>query len=118
MKAKVQYDDYTGTTAADRSDLFIEMPGEMSQIIFDRFNIPLDGNDYQFVGISANAIKVDDAYVTLYLKNKTTHEVVKVIRNSVSLQQVLDLFKRFEFQVGSHLEDIDDSIIEEVAKEE
>ena len=118
MKANVQYNDYVGTTAADRSDLFIEMHSEMSQIIFDRFKISLDGKDYQFVGVSANAIKVDDAYVTLYFRNNTSKEVVKVSRYSVPLQQVLDLFKRFEFQVGSHLEDIDDGIVEEVAKEE
>lgn len=118
MKASVQYDDYLGTTAADRSDLFVEMPGKMCQIIFDRFKIDLDGDDYQFVGVSVNAIKVEDAYVTLFFKNNNTQQIVKVVRYSVTLQQVLDLFKRFEFQVGSHLEDIDDGNIEEVAKEE
>ena len=118
MKASVQYDDYLGTTAADRSDIFVEMPGNMSRIIFDWFNIDLDGNDYQFVGISVNTIKVDDTYVTLYFRFNTTNEIVKVVRYSVPLQKVLNLFKRFEFQVGSHLEDIDDRNIIEVAKEE
>lgn len=118
MKASVQYDDYLGTTAADRSDLFVEDSGKMIQTVCEWFKIDLDGYDYQFVGISVNAIKVDDAYVILYFKNNTTNQIVKVIRYSVHLQLVLDLFKRFEFQVGSHLEDIDDNNIEEVAKEE
>lgn len=118
MKASVQYDDFLGTTAADLSDLFVEIPGKMCQIIFDWFKIDLDGNDYQLVGIFVNAIKVEDAYVTLYFRNNTTKQIVKVVRYSVPLQQVLDLFKHFEFQVGSHLEDIDDGNIEEVAKEE
>ena len=50
MEATVQYNDYLGTTAADRSDLFVELPGQMTQTIFDWFNIQLDGNDYLFVG--------------------------------------------------------------------
>ena len=118
MKATVQYDDYTGTTAADRSDLFCDLPGQMSQIIFDRFTILLDGNDYLFVGISVYATKIEDVYATLYFKNVKTQKVVKIIRYSVPLQKILDLFKRFEFQVGSHLEDIDEHQVEEVAKEE
>lgn len=118
MKASVQYNDFLGTTAADRSDLFVEDSGKMIQTICEWFKIDFDGYDYQFVGISVNAIKVDDAYVTLYFKNNTTKQIVKVERYSVHLQLVLNLFKRFEFQVGSHLEDVDDGNIEEVANEE
>lgn len=118
MKASVQYNDFLGTTAADLSDLFVDMPDKMSQIIFKWFKIDLDGNDFQFVGISVNVIKVDDAYVTLYFRNIISNEIVKVVRYSVPLQKVLDLFKRFEFQVGSHLEDVDDRDVVEVAKTE
>lgn len=118
MEASVQYDDYKGTTAADRSDLFVELPSQMTHTIFDWFNIQLDGNDYSFVGISVYTIKVDDAYATFYFRNRNTRQVVKVIRNSVNLQTILDMFKRFKFQVGDHLEDIDEYQVEEVAKEE
>jgi hypothetical protein len=118
MEATVQYNDYLGTTAADRSDVFVELPGQMSQIIFDWFNIPLDGKDYNFVGISVYSTNVDDAHATFYFKKRDTQQVVKVIRSSVKLQTVLDMFKRFEFQVGYHLEDIDEYQVEEVAKEE
>ena len=118
MKASVQYDDYKGTTAADRCDLFEELPGQMTQTIFDRFNIQLDGNDYLFVGISVYSTKVDDVNATFYFRNRNTQNVVKVIRHSIHLQTILDMFKRFEFQVGYHLEDIDENQVEEVAKED
>lgn len=39
MEAKVQYNDYRGTTAADRCDLFEELPGQMTEIIFEKFQI-------------------------------------------------------------------------------
>ena len=44
-------------------------------------------------------------------------EVVKCFKASVALQSVLDLFKRFSFQVGSHLEDIDENHVREIKDE-
>lgn len=118
MKATVQYDDYKGTTAADRCDLFCECPKQMTHTVFDWFNINLDADNYQFVGVTVNTTKVDDAYTTLYFRNRNTNEIVKVVRCAVPLQTVLNLFKRFEFQVGSQLEEIDDYKVIEVAREE
>lgn len=115
MKATVQYDDYKGTTAADRCDLFCERPGLMTQTIFNWFNISLDANNYLFVGVSVYTTTVDDAYTTLFFEDRANQKVVKVVR-SVPLQTVLSLFKRFAFQVGKQLEVIDDSNIEEVAQ--
>lgn len=116
MQANVQYNDYMGTAAADRCDLFCELPGQMSQTIFDRFNIPLDGENYLFVGISVYVTKVENSYVKLFFENQETKKLVKVVRSEVSLQTILDLFKRFEFQVGLHLEDIDENEVEEVSE--
>lgn len=118
MKATVQYDDYKGTTAADRCDLFCELPGQMTQNIFDWFKIDLDAEKYLFVGVSVNTTKVEEAYTTLYFRKCESNETVKVVRYSVPLQTVLNLFKRFEFQVGTKIENIDDNKVIEVAKEE
>ena len=117
MKASVQYDDYKGTTAADRCDLFFERPDFMTQTIFNWFNVSLDADNYQFIGVSVYTTTVDNAYTTLFLKDMANQKVVKVVR-SVPLQTVLRLFKRFEFQVGRGLEDIDDRSIEELAQME
>lgn len=115
MKATVQYGDLKGTTAADYCDLFCELPGQKTDIIFDWFNISLEAVRYQFVGVSVYTTTVEEAHTTLFFYDVVDQKVVKVER-FVSLQTVLNLFKRFEFQVGNSLEDIDDSNVEEVAK--
>lgn len=114
MEAKVQYNDYRGTTAADRCDLFEELPGQMTEIIFEKFQIPLEADEYHFVGVSVYGSKVEDMGVLFFFKNNKTREVVKYHKSSVALQLVLDMFKRFEFQVGEHLEDIDGNKIREI----
>ena len=117
MKATVQYDDYKGTTAADRCDLFFDRPDLMTQTIFDWFNVSLDADNYLFVGVSVYTTRVDDSYTTLYFEDRENQKVVKVVR-AVPMQTVLNLFKRFAFQVGKHLDVIDDRSIEEVAQME
>lgn len=108
MKAKVQYDDYVGTVAADKCDLFVENSQDMVKEIFQKFHINDDCRDYTFVGISVCGTNCKGMLVTLLFKQDTTHEIVKYKRESIPIQDVLDLFKRFEFQVGEGLEGIDD----------
>lgn len=117
MKATVQYDDYRGTTAADRCDLFCDRPDLMTQTIFSWFNVSLNADNYLFVGVSVYTTTVDDAYTTLFFEDRENQKVIKVVR-SVPMQTVLNLFKRFVFQVGNNLEVIDDRSIEEVAQME
>lgn len=118
MKANVQYNDYLGTTAADRCDMFVEQPGEMNGIIIDKFVLPLDANDYQFIGISVYTTIVEKASVDFFFRHKKTKDVVKIHKYEVLLQDILSLFKRFEFQIGYHLEDIDEDKVTEIEVEE
>lgn len=118
MKASVQYNDYCGTTAADRSDLFVEQAGQMTAIIIKRFGIPLNAATYRFIGVAVNGNQVDKVLVRFYFRNTQTQQVVKYYKYDVNLQDVFDLFKRFEFQVGEHLDDIDDAEVEEVENTE
>ena len=117
MKAKVLYDDYIGTTSADRSDFWEQYPERIVSYIVDIFKLPINAAEYQFVGISVYGTQVDDVCASFFLKNKVTHEVVKCFKASVALQSILDLFKRFSFQVGSHLEDIDETEVREIEDE-
>ena len=112
MKASVQYNDYVGTTAADRSDLFVEMPGEMTSIIMNKFGINLNPDGYRFVGVTVNGTKANDMLVYVFFKELITNKFVKCPCYSVDIQTVLDLFKRFEFQVGERLENNDIFTIE------
>lgn len=107
MKANVQYNDYCGTTAADRNDYLEANIVKITEIIIDRFGISLDADNYQYVGVSVYGTQVEDVCASFYFRDKETKEVVKCFISSIQLQAVLDLFKRFEFQVGDHLEDID-----------
>ena len=107
MKASVQYTDFTGTTAADRSDMFIEMAGEMTRIIIQKFNIPLETEDFKYIGVSAFGTKADSMGVYFFFKNRQNGDVVKYYKDSVPVQAIFGLFKRFEFQVGERLEDIE-----------
>lgn len=117
MKAKVQYDDYIGTTSADRSDFWEQNPERMIGSMVDNFKLPINAADYQFVGISVYGTQVDDVCASFFFKNKETKEVVKCFKASVALQSIFDLFKRFSFHVGSHLEDIDETEVREIEAE-
>ena len=117
MKAKVQYGDYSGTTSADRNDMFVDFSGQMTEFVIKKFNIPLSAENYHFVGISVSGVEVNSVCVYFFFKNSQTYECVKYFVSSVDLQSILNLFKRFEFQVGNHLEEIDENLVSEVVAE-
>lgn len=114
MKASVQYNDYLGTTAADRSDYLETNIVQLNEIIITKFDIPLVLDNYEFVGVSVYGTEVNDVCATFYFRDKDTNETVKYFKSSVPMQSILDLFKRFEFQVGSHLEEIDKDAVREI----
>lgn len=113
MKAKV-HNDYIGTVAADKCDLFVDNSQNMVKEIFQKFKINADYRDYTFVGISVCGTQFNEMSLTLYFEKCTIHRIVKCTRESISIQDVMDLFKRFEFQVGDRLERIDDCEINEI----
>ena len=114
MKANVQYNDYRGTTAADRSDYLETHVSQLSEIIVNTFEIPVEADDYEYVGVSVYGTEVEDVCATFFFRNKETKEVVKYFISSVAMQSVLNLFKRFEFQIGDHMEDIDRDKVREI----
>lgn len=115
MKASVQYNDFKGTTAADRSDLFVQIPESELNTIINNFKVPIDSELYSFRGISVYTTDVDKSSVTLFFEEKETSKIKKFYcKDYLPLQMVLDLFKRFEFQVGINLDIIDENKIEEI----
>jgi len=114
MKASVQYNDYQGTTAADRSDYLENHIGQLTEIIVKAFEIPVDASKYEYVGVSVYGTEVEDVCATFYFRNKETKEAIKYFKSSVLMQSILNLFKRFEFQIGYHLEDINGNSVREI----
>lgn len=114
MKANVQYNDYIDTAAADRCDFLETHISQQTEIIVNAFEIPVEADDYEYVGVSVYGTEVEDVCATFFFKNKETKEVVKYFKSSVAMQSILNLFKRFEFQIGDHLEDIDSDVVREI----
>ena len=56
---------------------------------------------------------MEDVCATFLFRNKETKEVVKYFKSSVAMQSILNLFKRFELQIGDHLEDIEKDEVRE-----
>lgn len=118
MKANVQYNDYRGTTAADRSDYLETNIGRLTEIIAKSFEIPIEAGDYHYVGVSVYGTEVEDVCASFYFKAIQTQEVVKYFKSSVKMQSILNLFKRFEFQVGENFEDIDRDSVREIESDD
>ena len=114
MKASVQYNDYIGTAAADRNDYLENHIIHLTAIIIKTFEIPIEAEEYDYIGVSVSGIEVDDVCASFYFRNKDTNEVVKFFKPSLTMQSILNLFKRFEFQVGKHLEDVDRNAVREI----
>ena len=114
MKASVQYNDYRGTVAVDRSDYLETHGSQVTEVIVNTFKIPVEAEEYEYVGVSVYVTEVEDVCATFFFRNKETKEVVKYFKSSVAMQSILNLFKRFEFQIGDHLEDIDRDEVREI----
>ena len=100
MEANVQYNDYRGTTAADACELAGSL-GLTSEFIVKHFNINIDPDEFLFRGIS----------VFIFNAQIDNGIVVKCER-LIALQSILALYQRFEFQIGTHLKDINGKTIE------
>lgn len=112
MEANVQYNDYRGTTAADACELAGSL-GLTSEFIVKHFNINIDPDEFLFRGISVfifNA-QIDKVNAEFLFEKKDDGIVVKCER-LIALQSILALYQRFEFQIGTHLKDINGKTIE------
>ena len=57
---------------------------------------------------------MEDVCTTFLFRNKETKELVKYFKSSVAMLSILNLFKRYEFQIGNHLEDIKKDEVREI----
>lgn len=104
MRAKVQYNDYEGTAAADIADEFINSMDEYLSLRSKQFNKA----KYHCVGCELRPYGIDKLDVEFYCRNLQTRQIVTMRFNSeFKLTDLLVMFKRFAVVMGEHIEDVD-----------
>lgn len=56
----------------------------MTEIIVNAFGIPVEADEYEYVGVSVYGTEVEDVCATFFFRNKETREVVKCFKSSVA----------------------------------
>ena len=98
----------------ERGDYLENHISQLTEIVVNSFGIPVEADDYEYVGVAVYGTEVEDVCATFLFRNKETKELVKYFKSSVAMQSILNLFKRFEFQIGDHLEDIEKDEVREI----
>ncbi|MHC5202712.1 hypothetical protein [Myroides sp. LJL119] len=101
MKAKVQYNDFVGSVAADISDSIAAKKGNYISSIGEYFNV--DQEKFKVVGVSLSGIHNFEITLVCVDKKKSTPNKEHLVKMNLALdesgqKQLLDLlFKRLNF---------------------
>ena len=104
MKAKVQYNDYVGTAAADISDYYMNSLNKYLQQSYPRF----DWNRFHCVGCEFFASYGQYLTVRFICKDEETGCYRSMLpKEALTLEQFFNLFKRFSIVMGEGIESIE-----------
>ena len=105
MKASVQYNDMTGTAAADVSDFFGNSLQSYLKTTYDSY----DSERYFCEGFTLWAGNVGSKTVNVgfVCRDKEEGKYVKFVPNNYSYEQLFNLFKRFNVVIGNGIEGIE-----------
>lgn len=104
MKAKVQYNDYQGTAAADIADEFVNSMDEYLSLKSKRFN----KDDYHCVGCELRPFGTNKLDIEFYCRDLSTGRIVSMRFNQqFDLTELLVIFKRITIVIGEQIEDIE-----------
>jgi hypothetical protein len=107
MKAKVQYNDWEGTVAADLADQFVNSMDEYLHFKSAKY----DKSRYHCIGCEFYPYGIDKLDVIFYCREMKTGKVVPMRFNSeFDLSELRVMFKRFNVVLGDHIEDVDDPV--------
>lgn len=99
MKASVQYNDFTGTAAADISDFLSKVGGDKLKSIGKHFG--LNEDRFDVIAISVNGVEEFSVALICIDKQKSTEEKEHIVKIDLEIEDpkvILDiLFKRLEF---------------------
>jgi len=99
MKASVQYNDFTGTAAADISDFLSKVGGDKLKSIGRHFE--LNEDRFEVIAISVNGVEEFSVALICVDKQKSTAEKEHIVKIDLEIEDpedILDLlFKRLEF---------------------
>lgn len=104
MKAKVQYNDFIGTVAADLSDYYFNSINEYLKQHYPFF----DWNRYFCIGcefFTSYGQYLSVSFICRDLIDKKLHRLLP--ENEFSLEVFFELFKRFSIVLGNGIEDED-----------
>lgn len=105
MKASVQYNDITGTVAADVSDWHDNLLQEFLKRSYSNYN----ADAFHCIGCTAYIGEGNKVSVNFICRHEETSGIVKFTTNDYwSLEDFFNLFKRFEIVIGNHIQDIED----------
>lgn len=100
MKANVQYNDITGTVAADVADWY----DNSLQKFLERTFAAYDGNRYSCRGCTAYMGSSNNVYISFICLDKEEDKFVRFRpQKSWVLEEFLNLFKRFEIVIGKDM---------------
>lgn len=104
MRAKVQYNDYVGTAAADVADAFVNSMDEYLALRSKQF----DKTKYHCIGCELRPYGMDKLDVEFYCRDLQTRQIVTMRLNSdFNLTDILVMFKQFAVLIGEHIEDVE-----------
>ena len=111
MKAKVQYNDFTGTAAADISDLWINSIDEYLANASPHYN----RDEYSCIGCELYVAGDNGLDIIFYCRHVKHGEIVPIrLNRDVNTSELCNIFKRLSIVIGNNIEDIAEPEIETI----
>lgn len=111
MEAKVQYNDWTGTAAADIADAFVNSMDEYLSVK----SIKYDKKRYHCIGCEMRPYSDSKLDVVFYCRELQTGQILPMRFNQdFELAELLVMFKRFAVVLGEGISDVKDPMVETV----
>lgn len=109
MKAKVQYNDWEGTAAADIADEFANSIDEYLRYRFPKYN----KSQYHCIGCELQPYGIDKLDIVYYCREIKTGKIVPMRSNTeFDLKELRVMFKRFNVVIGERIDEVNDSDVE------
>ena len=103
MIAKVQYNDFTGTAAADVSDFYINSMDEYIRSLSDKY----DMSRYHCVGCEFWIAGTDELGIVFYCNDLQEKKVIPLSFNrSFKINELFNMFKRLSIVIGQHINEM------------
>jgi hypothetical protein len=105
MKAKVQYNDWKGTAAADIADDFANSIDEYLRYKSPKYN----KSQYHCIGCELQPYDIDKLDAVFYCREIKTGKITPMrFSSELDLTELRVMFKRFNVVIGERIDEVDD----------